>query len=49
MEVTDLNPEPLIFEGKFAHPRDDFLYMEDMDEDVVDDLIDFYKTQEIFS
>ena len=49
MEVTDLNPEPLIFEGKFAHSREDFLYMEDMDEGVVDDLIDFYKTQQIFS
>jgi len=48
-EVTDLNPEPIPFNGKLAYPCTDFIYMEDMDESVVDGLIDFHKTQEIFS
>ena len=49
MEITKLNPEPIIVDGRLAHPREDFLYMEDMNEDVIDGLIDFYHTQEIFS
>ena len=49
MEISKLNPEPIIVDGRLAHPREDFLYMEDMNEDVIDGLIDFYHTQEIFS
>ena len=49
MEITKLNPEPILVDGRLANPREDFLYMEDMNEDVIDGLIDFYHTQEIFS
>ena len=49
MEISKLNPEPIIVDGRLAHPREDFLYMEDMNEDVIDGLIDFYHTQETVS
>ena len=37
MEISKLNPEPIIVDGRLAHPREDFLYMEDMNEDDVAD------------
>ena len=49
MEVTKLNPQPILHDGMVAQPRTDFIYMEDMEESVVDGLIDFHKTQKIFS
>ena len=49
MEVTKLNPDPILYDGRIAHPATDFIYMEDMDEKIVDGLIDFYHNQEIFT
>lgn len=43
-----LNPEPILYDGRLAHPRTDFIYMEDIDEGVVDGIVDFYHTQTIF-
>lgn len=43
-----LNPEPILYDGRLAHPRTDFIYMEDIDEGVVDGIADFYHTQTIF-
>ena len=43
-----LNPEPILYDGRLAHPRTDFIYMEDIDEGVVDGITDFYNTQTIF-
>tara|TARA_B100002019_G_scaffold170606_1_gene147501 strand:- start:2684 stop:3304 length:621 start_codon:yes stop_codon:yes gene_type:complete len=43
-----LNPEPILYDGRLAHPRTDFIYMEDIDEGVVDGIVDFYNTQTIF-
>ena len=43
-----LNPDPILYDGRLAHPRTDFIYMEDIDEGVVDGIVDFYHTQTIF-
>ena len=43
-----LNPGSILYDGRLAHPRTDFIYMEDIDEGVVDGIVDFYHTQTIF-
>jgi len=43
-----LDPEPILYDGRLAHPRTDFIYMEDIDEGIVDGITDFYHTQTIF-
>ena len=43
-----LSPEPILYDGRLAHPRTDFIYTEKIDEGVVDGIIDFYNTQTIF-
>lgn len=43
-----LNPEPILYDGRVAYPRTDFLYTEKIDEGIVDGIIDFYNTQTIF-
>ena len=43
-----LNPEPILYDGRLAHPRTDFIYTEKIDESVVDGIVDFYHTQTIF-
>ena len=43
-----LNPEPILYDGRIAHPRTDFVYMEKIDEGIVDGIVDFYNTQTIF-
>lgn len=43
-----LNPEPIFYDGRLAYPREDFIYSEFIDEEVVNGIIDFYNTQTIF-
>jgi hypothetical protein len=43
-----LNPEPILYDGRIANPRTDFIYTEKIDESVVDGIVDFYHTQTIF-
>ena len=43
-----LNPEPILYDGRLATPRTDFIYAEKIDLDVVNGIVDFYNTQTIF-
>ena len=43
-----LNPQSILYDGRVAQPRTDFIYTEKIDEGVVDGLVDFYHTQTIF-
>ena len=43
-----LNPDPILYDGRIATPRTDFIYTEFIDEGVTDGILDFYNTQTIF-
>ena len=44
----NFKPDPIYYDGKVAYPRTDFIYHEQIDESVVDGMVDFYHTQDIF-